>query len=169
MKYGDAPMSNPVAASFIESKLFSWCFDINPRLWVKSEFRPHFRSKKWKKFQFTQENLSMVPSGPGVYAFIVMGRKEALNDHTYIFYIGKAESGLQQRFSEYLDEKKGTKNADRAKVWGMLNFYEKNLLFSCYEAKAEDIKHMESILKDRIRPPVNTILVATKNISGEIQ
>lgn len=82
----------------------------------------------WSFCEFTPDNRDSIPRQRGVYCFVVSPKYPKLFRTQYLFYVGKTNRTLWERYKEYLDDQKG-KGKPRKKVFEMLNLYKGHLLF----------------------------------------
>lgn len=116
----------------------------------------------WKKIEFTSFNKSKIPQKKGVYAFVVIPEYANLFETKYLFYTGKTNRTLRERFSEYLSEKEG-KGKPRKKVFKMLNQYDGYLHFFFSEIDSEDdVNDCEECLLNTFVPHINVQIPQAK-------
>jgi len=161
-RFGVIPEDRPALGAVIARSMATWTFQMYPQLWNDPALNL-IDGLTWKTVAFepepTAENLEEIPEGPGVYMWIVRGCVDFLAEHTYIFYAGKAESGLRARYRNYVTERKETDvDHDRELIVKMLNYFTDRLCFSFVEAPKDKCSQIESAIKDNITPPANTIL-----------
>ncbi len=103
--------------------------------------------------------MALIPEGPGVYFFTVEGRVDLFESHKFLFYAGKAASGLRSRYGDYLQEREGEEpEADRVKITKFLNYFQDRVYFHYSEFPQDQVGAVESAIKDNLTPPANTIL-----------
>lgn len=161
-RFGAVSESTPTAGHIMASLLSEWTFKICPQLWRMPEIE-EAKGRIWTSIKFDPQNLehdiATIPTGPGVYQFIVRGRQDILDQHSYIFYIGKAAKGLRARYREYMEEcKAASPEEDRETIVRMLNYFMGNLYFTYSEVEKDRCAPIESALKDNFTPPANKIL-----------
>lgn len=107
---------------------------------------------QWHVHPFDEQSATGVPTGPGVYAFVIHSfvAPELAN---YPIYIGKAEDGLRSRYREYLSERQSSKG--RPRIVYYLNKWDGFVQFWYAELPPSEIVAAESALFDSLRPPVN--------------
>jgi hypothetical protein len=118
----------------------------------------------WKEVKFEEKNKSIVPPDKqGVYTFVVKPNIAKHPGCSYLLYVGMtSKQGLQTRFSQYLQEKKGERG--RPLVKKMLQMWEEHLWF--YYATVDEIDKIHEIEKkllDAYIPPIN------KDFPGEVK
>lgn len=122
----------------------------------------------WKKTKFTKLNRSKVPLKSGIYAFVLAPEYKNLFQTSYLFYAGKTNRTLSDRFGEYLREKEG-KGKPRKKVFKMLNQYEGYLYFFYSEIQnAVNVDNCEKCILDTFVPHIN-VQIARAKIKPELQ
>ena len=110
----------------------------------------------WKHVKFETSNKNKIPTEKGIYAFFVEPRLPQFPSPAYLTYIGetgyKSDGNLQQRFENYLQEKKRPK---RIHIYRMLNIWEDYLYFHYAEVNPTqtDLKQLERKLLDTFIPP----------------
>lgn len=136
-------------------------FFLHPQSWSDNEPRVS-TGLAWKRIKFTPGNKGKVPTGNGVYAFMIQPAFKHLPRTAYLFYVGKTHNGLNKRYRQYLDEKDG-KGKPRRKVFKMLNMYKNFVFFYCAEViDATVIDELENCLLDAFVPPANTTIPKAK-------
>ena len=156
--FGQVPSSNPTYGHILAGKLGKWEFQLYPQLWYDSQLAV-VNSISWTRVKFGHNTLDQVPEGSGVYFFAVEGRVDLIDVHHYLFYAGKAETGLRSRYSDYLEEREGRcPEEDRNKVTEFLAYFQENVYFYFSELPREQTAAVESAIKDNLTPPANTIL-----------
>ena len=140
-------------------------FYLSPSRWRTSEVGFNLT---WSHVKFTERNRGVVPTTPGVYAFIVQHDNGHFPPHGFIMYIGitgsrNTERTLQKRYYDYLQEQKRGK---RPRVHYMLDKYCDDIYFYYVSIDDEgvDLEKLELDLNDAILPPV-----VVKDFSGEIR
>ena len=89
--------------------------------------------------------------------FVVGPYCGGLQDHSYIFYVGKATS-IKRRYPRYLLEKAGKGTNPRKNVMLFLNGFEDHLQFHYTLIPKDQIARAEALLKDNLTPPGNVQL-----------
>ena len=136
-------------------------FLLFPEFWNASENKIS-TNLKWKRKKFNKQNLSNVPDKKGIYAFVLVPSFNNFFTTMYLFYIGKTNRTLRQRFREYLNEKEG-KGKPRKKVYKMLNQYDGYLYFVYSEINDEnDVDKCEQCLLNTFVPHVNASIPKAK-------
>lgn len=126
-------------------------FRLWPRQWNTIA---DLNSLSWTSIPFTASNSGVVPTGPGIYSFLI-NPTHGQNPQRFLGYVGKAEKGLRTRFKEYLTE--AEKFAGRPKIVRMLNVWEGYLDFSYIEVPDPSvIDSLETRLYDAFLPPFNS-------------
>lgn len=142
-------------------------FFLYPKFWTLASNKLHM-TLNWKSVEFRIANLASVPSKKGVYAFTVKPEYSGLFETNYLFYIGKTNRTLRERFKEYVDDQNG-KGKPRKKVFGMLKQYKKYLHFYFAEvASTGSVNVVEDKLINTLVPPVNVAVTLAK-IKPELQ
>ncbi|MDZ7848409.1 MAG: hypothetical protein U5L96_17570 [Owenweeksia sp.] len=116
----------------------------------------------WNKIDFNENNIPHIPTGNGLYCFIV--RPPLPNnywDTSYLLYIGKASGvSLRTRYKNYLNEKDGIgigEQKARIKIEEILNDFEGFVEFWYVElTDKEAIQIFEKKLLNTYMPYVNT-------------
>ena len=78
-------------------------FFLYPKFWIDGEDEITV-PLVWKNIRFTKDNYASIPTSKGVYAFVVLPEFKHLFETRYLFYVGKTNRTLRQRFREYLDD-----------------------------------------------------------------
>jgi hypothetical protein len=111
---------------------------------------------KWKRRKFIDTNKKAIPKSKGVYAFVLIPTYHELFETRYLFYIGKTNRTLHERFGEYLRERDG-KGKPRKKLFKMFKVYSKHLYFFYSEIpNVKDVNKTEDCLINSFVPFVNT-------------
>lgn len=161
-RFGTVSELTPTNGHIMAKLLSEWTFEIYPQLWATPEIEDA-KGHNWTSLKFDpktlEDDIGTIPTGPGVYQFIVQGRQDVLDQHSYIFYIGKAAKGLRARYREYIEEcKAASPKEDRENIVRMLNYFMGNLYFTYTEVEKDKCAPIESALKDNFTPPANKIL-----------
>jgi len=151
----------------IEIKAFVRKFLLCPSFW-KDNQKHVSGNLNWQHVPFNEQNILNVPTGRGVYCFIMIPPTPNNFWKTkYLFYVGKAAGvSLRARFKNYLNEKKGIGiglQKARIKVEEMLNDFEGYLFF--YYSVSSDIRKIEETeekLLNTFMPYVNTSIPEAK-------
>lgn len=130
-------------------------FLLYPDFWIdKGKKLP--QKLVWKRRKFVAKNIDSVPNTKGVYAFVVVPKYDNFFETRYLFYVGKTNRTLRQRYREYLREKAG-KGKPRKKVFKMLNQYDGCLHFYYAEIASSAIVDVsEESLLNVFVPHINT-------------
>jgi hypothetical protein len=159
--FGTVPDNNPTYGIIIAEGLGKWEFQLYPQLWIDPQL-DLVSNITWTKVKFERPSVAdwqAIPIGPGVYFFTVEGRIDLLESHKYLFYVGKAESGLRRRFKNYLHEQEGEEpEEDRTKITKFLNYFRDRVFFHFAELPKDQVVAIESAIKDNLTPPANTVL-----------
>jgi hypothetical protein len=159
--FGTVPDDKPTYGHILAEDLGQWQFKLYPQLWIDSQLDA-IAGVTWTKVKFenlSDRDLQRIPSGPGVYFFTVEGRIDLFECHKYLFYAGKAESGLRSRFGDYLQEREGEEpEQDRPKITKFLNYFRDRVYFHYAEFPKDRVVTIESAIKDNLTPPANTVL-----------
>ena len=159
--FGAVPIDKPTSGIVLAEVLGRWEFQLYPQLWIDPQLNL-LSGVTWTKVKFEHLNgadLEKIPTGPGVYFFTVEGRIELFESHKYLFYAGKAESGLRSRFGDYLHEREGEEpEQDRPKITRFLRYFGDRVYFHFAEFPKDQVAAIESAIKDNLTPPANTIL-----------
>jgi predicted DNA-binding protein YlxM (UPF0122 family) len=142
-------------------------FLLYPKFWRdrKNELKVDL---KWKSIVFQQSKLSQIPRKSGIYAFVLQPKYQNLFTTSYLFYVGKTNRTLQERFKEYIDEKNG-KGKPRKKVHKMLNQYESYLAFYYAEISRKAlVDKSEKLILNTFVPHINVSIPKAK-IKKELQ
>lgn len=123
---------------------------------------------RWYFTKFDPRNINKVPSQSGIYAFILKPDYKNFLETRYLFYIGKTNRTLKDRFKEYIDEKDG-KRKTRKKVHKMLNQFNGYLFFYWAEiTTTKNVNDCEEKLLNTFVPHVNTSIPKAK-IKNELK
>lgn len=159
--FGAVPADHPTYGHILAEDLGLWSFKLYPQLWMDPSLEV-VRGVSWTKIKFEklpQDLLNCIPAGSGVYFFTVEGRTDLFASHQYMFYAGKAASGLRSRFEDYLEEREGEEPVDdRNKITKFLNYFRDRVFFHYSEFPKDKVALVESAIKDNLTPPANTIL-----------
>lgn len=119
-------------------------------------------SVSWSSCKFEQTNHSSIPEQKGIYCFVVKPQIPHFFETAYLFYIGKTNRTLKQRFSEYLRNQDG-KDKARTKIFEMLKLYSNNVFFFYTPlATSEEVDECEEKLLNTFAPPINTVIPNAK-------
>lgn len=157
----------------IEIKGFVRKFLLYPSFWEDNQ--KHVSGNlNWQCVFFNEQNILNVPTGKGIYCFIMIPpTPNNFWETKYLFYVGKAAVvSLRTRFKDYLKEKKGIgigAQKARIKVEEMLNDFDGYLFFyySVFPNRRE-IEETEDKLLNTFMPYVNTSIPEAK-ISEEFR
>jgi len=152
-RYGAAMTGDPLKAQFVAQKAGEYTFKLYPQLWKSIDLANYYLSKKWTVVKF-QKPAPSLPKKSGIYMFIVGPYCGGIQDHSYIFYIGKA-TNIKTRYRNYLDEKEGKGFNPRKEVVLFLNNFEDFLYFHFTEVPAAELDKAEKLLKDNLTPVAN--------------
>ena len=153
--YGDVKTLSPMAAQWLAADTHQYTFKLHPELWRIPEVEAYYRGRSWTKISFDEAKAKDVPDESGVYMFVAEPRMAALDDHSYIFYVGKATS-LRARFKVYFKEMRCELDHNRKNVVKFLSHLNPYLFFHYTLIDTADIAKAEALLKDNIDPPANT-------------
>ena len=136
-------------------------FLLYPEFWNKDENKIVIKLK-WKFVKFVETKKNLIPQKRGIYCFVVKPTCNNFFETRYLFYIGKTNRTLRERFSEYLRDQKG-KGKPRLKVYEMLNYYKDNVYFYYAEiTSVTDVNTCEDNLLNTFMPYINTQIPAAK-------
>ncbi len=152
--YGDVKTMPALTAQWLAADTHQYVFKLHPELWSIPEVADYYKGKAWTKIRFEEANANDIPDEPGVYMFVAEPRLAALDDHTYIFYVGKATS-LRGRFKTYFKEMRCELEHNRKQVVKFLRHLNTYLYFHFTLIDVSDIEKAETLLKDNIDPPAN--------------
>lgn len=165
-KFGLVESVSPVHAEVIAEDLGKFEFKLYPQLWEDPSLACA-TGIDWQILDWNDGTPAKLPTEPGVYVFIVRGREDIISYHSYLFYIGKAEGGLQSRLKSYLQEEKGEDvDKDRGKIVKLLNYFKSRVSVLYTECKKDEVPQLESALKDNFTPWANTILKLKGRLSS---
>lgn len=123
---------------------------------------------KWKKIKFTKKNRIKIPKQSGIYAFVLIPKYDNFFETKYLFYAGKTNRTLNDRFGEYLREKEG-KGKPRKKVFKMFKQYDGYLYFFFSEiSNTSDVNLCEDLLINTFVPHIN-VQIAKAKIKPELK
>jgi hypothetical protein len=155
-RYGQVPVANPLLAEFLAEKAGIYPFKLYPQLWISPKLAAYYKGRKWTIVPFTDPPPPL-PDKSGIYMFVVGPYCGGLQDHSYIFYVGKATS-IKKRYPRYLLEKAGKGPNPRKNVVLFLNDFEDHLQFHYTLIPKGQITRAEALLKDNLTPPGNVQL-----------
>ena len=116
----------------------------------------------WKFKRFSSSNKSKIPTSKGLYAFVLIPEYNNFFATRYLFYAGKTNRTLRQRFSEYLKEKEGNGKA-RKKIYKMLNQYDGHMYFFYTEiSTTTDVNVCEEQVLNTFVPHINSMIPRAK-------
>jgi excinuclease UvrABC nuclease subunit len=142
-------------------------FLLYPRFWMDHKNQINI-TLKWRYEVFLPNRLNKIPRKSGIYAFVLRPRYQNLFPTSYLFYVGKTNRTLKERFREYIDEKNG-KGKPRKKVHKMLNQYENYLIFYYAEIPmGKSVNKSERSLLNTFVPHINVSIPKAK-IKKELQ
>lgn len=112
-------------------------------------------SLKWKNVKFEERNKTRVSNQKGIYCFVVVPKKKKFFHTKYLFYVGKTNRTLQERFGEYIKEMQ-SKRKSRIKVKEMFEKFSDHLYFYFAEIHSyKEVKNHEDKLINTFVPQVN--------------
>ena len=150
------PEVAPVKALISAKRAGKFDFELYPQLWERTGYATIMRAAKWKHVFFDQASHPKIPKLSGIYMFVVAPRHAYLRDHTYIFYVGKADD-LYRRYGEYLEEKLGEDlEHDRERIVDFLNYFKGHIYFNYTTCPAGELIQREDYLVDHIYPWANS-------------
>jgi hypothetical protein len=159
--FGSVPDSKPTYGQIIAEDLGQWQFKLYPQLWHDPQLEL-VKGVNWSRLKFgelDEKALLQIPVGSGVYFFTVEGRTDLFSSHIYLFYAGKAASGLRSRYEDYIKEREGEEpEQDRSRITKFLNYFREHVYFHFSEFPKDKVALIESAIKDNLTPPANTIL-----------
>jgi excinuclease UvrABC nuclease subunit len=138
-----------------EIKLYKRDFILFPNFWddEKNQLEIDLR---WREFHFSKADISEIPDEKGIYCFVVSPKVKYFDWLNYLFYIGKTNRTLRERYKEYLKEAQG-KGKYRPKLFDMFKRFSGNLFFYCSAIEDEKlVSDTEEKLINTFLPPVNT-------------
>ena len=109
---------------------------------------------RWRRVRFRRPSARYVPAVPGIYAFCInpdVGDRLPAN---YVFYVGKHESNLRQRFRSYFKEMESS--TGRPKVVRWLTQYQEYTHFFFSPITTGHLGAIEDQLIETIIPPTNS-------------
>jgi hypothetical protein len=156
-RYGEVPIENPLLGEIkaLKAGLF-YNFKLYPQLWSSPELTQYYTGRDWNIVKFTDPPPPL-PRSSAIYMFVVGPYCGGLKDHSYIFYVGKAEN-LKKRYPEYLLEKAGKGKDPRKEVVLFLNDFENYIDFHYTLVPKAELIQAEALLKDNLTPVANTQL-----------
>lgn len=153
-RYGEALEGEKLIGQFEARERAIYPFELHPDLWKCPDIAPYYAARIWQKVPFTDPPPAL-PDEPGIYMFVVAPHCGGLNDHSYIFYVGKA-TNLRTRYQEYLVERAGGGHSPRPKVVKFLRHLQDFVYFHYTLVPANDLAQAESLLKDNLTPFANS-------------
>jgi len=118
----------------------------------------------WDHCKFKENNEEIVPEQRGIYCFVVQPEYLYPNfiSLKYLFYVGKTNRTLRERYVEYLNDFKG-KGKPRPKVYEMLRLYQRVLEFYFAPLNSEEeVNDYEEMLLNAFVPHVNVSIPNAK-------
>ncbi|MAZ26669.1 MAG: hypothetical protein CL868_06275 [Cytophagaceae bacterium] len=142
-------------------------FFLHPSSWNEAENQIPI-TLSWRKYKFSPQNRTKIPTSSGVYAFVVIPEFDNCFETKYLFYAGKTNRTLRERYAEYLRERAG-KGKPRNKVFKMFKQYDGYLHFFFSEIEnSNDVDSCEDCLLNTFVPHVN-VQIAKAKIKPELQ
>ena len=132
-------------------------FLLHPPIWIEPANLISIPLKR-KRVRFTEKNKGSVPQNKGIYCFVLNPKYKYFFETRYLFYVGKTNRTLRERYSEYLDEQAGV-GKPRLKIEEMLNLYKDYVYF--YYATIDnktDVDVCEKKVLNTFVPPVNSLI-----------
>lgn len=116
----------------------------------------------WQFVKFDRNNMNSIPLSAGIYCFVLKPELANIFETRYLFYVGKTNRTLRQRFVEYLNELEG-KGKPRPKVSEMLYFY-KDYLYFYFATIGEpnEVDTCEEKLLNTMVPHINAMIPNAK-------
>ena len=163
-------MSQPYDIDFTEEAIIKdhiKKFLLYPKFWSDNKNQIAI-NLKWRSQVFLPNKLNKIPNKSGIYAFVLRPKYRNLFPTNYLFYVGKTNRTLRERFKEYISEKNGV-GKPRKKVHKMLNQYENYLLFFYAEiAMEKSVNKSERSLLNTFVPHINASIPKAR-IKKELQ
>src|SRR6185295_2580144 len=153
--YGEVTKGEALIAQFLAHKLGSYLFELHPELWTLPEIGAYYDTRTWVSTRFTNPSGLVIPSQAGIYMFVVAPHSGKLQDHSYIFYVGKTKN-LSSRYEEYLEEQQGRGTNPRENVVLFLHHLQEHVYFHYSLVPESELDNAEKLLKDNLTPPGNT-------------
>lgn len=151
----DKLLNDPAGASLIDTQTRSATFTISPPEFGRADISPRLQ---WQSVKFSPASKRMIPTEPGLYAFVVRIQHEGLPPNGWVMYIGQTGDGassatLRSRFGQYLQNKE--KPRGRPKVFFMLNAWDESLefFFAPEPGRKMQLEQLETELLGAFRPP----------------
>lgn len=130
-------------------------FLLYPSYWADKSNKINF-DVQWSACKFTPSNRNNIPKEKGVYCFVVIPSYSQLFETKYLFYVGKTNRTLWERYTEYLDDQEG-RGKPRKKVFEMLTLYKGHLQFFYAPLSSTDnVDLFEEKLLNTFVPHINT-------------
>lgn len=110
----------------------------------------------WVSVDFPPSRRSLIPTQPGVYAFVVTPNVFDLEPARALFYVGKA-TNLYSRIGAYTGEINKSFNLTlRPHIWRMVNQWNGHLkYYYTLTATVADAENLENEMLKALRPPFN--------------
>lgn len=162
--YGEVEKGEPLIAQFMARKLGKYTFELYPDLWATPGIAEYYSGRNWTITRFTDAPEIEIPSQSGIYMFVVAPRCGNLDDHSYIFYVGKTDN-LRRRYREYFEERAGRGPNPREEVVVFLNHLRDHVFFHFTLVSEDELTRAECLLKDNLTPPANKM----KEIIGRLK
>lgn len=113
---------------------------------------------RWNHVKFEHRSKDTIPLSKGIYCFVLKPTVLNIFETRYLFYVGKTNRTLRERFEEYLYEQQG-KAKSRPKILEMLTLYKSYLHFYYSEIEDEiEVAGCEERLLNSFFPPFNTLI-----------
>ena len=130
-------------------------FLLYPDYWADNSNKVDF-NVQCSVCEFTPSNRDNIPKERGVYCFVVIPSYKHIFETKYLFYAGKTNRTLWDRYKEYLDDQEG-RGKPRKKVFEMLKLY-KGYLYFFYAplSSSDNVDLFEEKLLNTFVPHINT-------------
>lgn len=152
--FGAAEPGKELLAQFEAEKAGMYSFRLYPELWKTAELGAYYNGRAWNSVKFAEPPPD-IPTTSGIYMFVVGPYCGGIQDHSYIFYVGKAKN-LRTRYGDYLNEKAGKVASPRKLVMTFLNNFEGFTYFHYTLVPEDELASAEALLKDNLTPHANT-------------
>jgi hypothetical protein len=166
--YGDVPKGEPLVAQFYARKMGGYSFELHPELWALPEIATYYSAKAWIATRFTNPPAITIPAQSGIYMFVVAPHCGHLEEHSYIFYVGKTND-LHRRYGDYLEEQKGRGPNPRQEVVLFLDHLRDYVFFHYTLVPELELDEAEKLLKDNLTPPANSQVKVVGRLDAAVE
>lgn len=166
--YGEAPKGANLIAQLYARKVGRYTFELHPELWAIPDIADYYDPRPWQIIRFTNPPEFDIPVASGIYMFVVAPHCGRLQDHSYIFYVGRTKD-LRRRYANYLEEQAGLRQSNRPDVIIFLNHLRDYVFFHYTLIPENELEIAENLLKDNLTPPANSRMEVTGRLNPPIE